>query len=230
MSLRKLILWDLDETLISADGAGERAFERAAKIVFGVDLSLSEIDYTGQTDPVIGLLIRRHFGLPEDDDAALQGFLAEFLRFLPEELPRGHPRILPGVEQLTTMAVENPSTAQGLLTGNLSAGAEIKLNYFGLWERFPFGAFAEDAHERDRLGPIALRRASVHHEANLLSDETIVIGDTVRDVACAHAFGARSLAVASGKATVGELLTAGADCAVESLEDAMALEFIEFST
>ena len=229
MSPSKLLLWDLDETLVSTDGAGERAFERAAKSVCEGELSLSEIDYSGQTDPVIGLLVRRHFGLP-DDDATVDHFLADFLRFLPEELPRGTPCVLPGVEQLTAMAVEDAAIAQGLLTGNLSAGAEIKLRYFGLWERFPFGAFADDARERERLGPIALRRASAHHGTNFLTDATIVIGDTVRDVACAHVFGARCLAVASGKTSVDELLAAGADWAVESLEDGMVPDFIGFST
>ncbi len=228
MSHSKLLLWDLDETLISTDGAGERAFERAAKNAFGVEVLLSEIDYSGRTDPVIGSLIQRFCGLPEDD-GKLEQFLADFLHFLSEELPRGNPRVLPGVEQLTSMALESGDFAQGLLTGNLAAGAEIKLRYFGLWERFSFGAFADDARERERLGPIALERATAFHGMNFFPDRTIVIGDTTRDVACAQAFGARSLAVASGKSAVDELLAAGADCAVGSLEGEPARDFIGLS-
>ena len=112
----------------------------------------------------------------------------------------------------------------------LAAGAEIKLRHFGLWERFPFGAFADDAHEREQLGPIALGRANTYHETNFPADGIIVIGDTVRDVACAYAFGARSLAVASGRTSVDELRAAGADCVVESLEDDRVPDFIGFST
>ncbi len=225
MSHRKLLLWDLDETLVSTDGAGERSFERAAKTAFGVDVSLSEIDYSGRTDSFIGTLVQRYCGVPEDD-GKLEQFLADFLHFLSEELPRGNPCILPGVEQLTSMVLDSSEFAQGLLTGNLADGAEMKLRYFGLWERFSFGAFADDAREREHLGPIALERAAVLHETNFSSDRTIVIGDTVHDVACARAFGACSLAVASGKSTVNQLLAAGADCAVKSLEDDMAQDFI----
>ena len=143
----KLLLWDLDETLISTDGAGERAFERAAKSAFGVDVTLGEIDYSGQTDTLIGILIQRHFELPEDD-GRLDDFLADFIEFLPDELPHGNPRVLPGVERITSSIHHDERFAQGLLTGNLVKGAEVKLRHFGLWERFPFGAFANDARKK----------------------------------------------------------------------------------
>lgn len=226
MPASKLILWDLDETLVSTDGAGERAFEKAAKKVFGVELSLREIDYSGQTDKIIAFQVRRHVGFSEHDDASLDRFLTEFLSFLPDELPQGNPRVLPGVERVTSMIMQDETFAQGLLTGNLAAGAEIKLRYLGLWERFPFGAFADDASDREQLGPIALRRASIHHGREFLANSTIVIGDTIRDVFCARAFNALSLAVASGTASVDELLAAGADCVVESLEEEAVFDFI----
>ncbi|MFP6901996.1 MAG: HAD hydrolase-like protein [Opitutales bacterium] len=225
MSPRKLLLWDLDETLVSTDGAGERAFERAAKSAFGVEIGLSDVDYSGRTDPLIGILIQRHFGLPEND-GKLHDFLADFINFLPDELPRGNPRVLPGVESLTSAVLHDDAFAQGLLTGNLAAGAEIKLRYFGLWERFPFGAFADDARERNHLGPIALERAATLCSTTFAPKEITVIGDTGRDVTCAQVFGARSLAVASGKCSVDELSLSGADCVVKSLEDAAAIDFL----
>ena len=228
MHFQKLLLWDLDETLISTDGAGERAFERAALSAFGVEISMSWIDYAGQTDPSIGILIQRYCNLPEDISRVEQ-FLEDFLGFLPEELPRGNPGVLPGAQNLTSMAIEAQGIAQGLLTGNLAAGAKIKLSYFDLWERFPFGAFADDASERELLGPIALQRATVLHETSFAPNQTVVIGDTLRDIACAQAFGARSLAVASGKCGAEELRTAGADCVVASLEDKRALDFLGLS-
>ena len=159
----------------------------------------------------------------------MEKFLEDFLRFLPEELPRGNPRILPGVEELTLLAGKDDAIGQGLLTGNLAAGAKIKLSYFGLWDRFPFGAFADDASERELLGPIALARASAFHKTDFTPEHTVVIGDTLRDVACAQAFGATCLAVASGKHGVDELQAAGADCLVESLEDETAREFLGIS-
>ena len=221
----KLLLWDLDETLISTDGAGERAFERAAKRAFEVEVTLSEIDYSGRTDILIGVLIQRHLKLPEDEDR-LDDFLAYFIEFLPDELPRGNPRVLPGVERITSAVQHDDRFAQGLLTGNLGKGAEIKLRYFGLWERFPFGAFADDARQRDLLGPIALERAATCCSTAFDPNKVFVIGDTGRDVACAQAFGARSLAVASGKHSFEDLSLSGADCVVESLEDTNVLDFI----
>ena len=225
MNSPKLLLWDLDETLISTDGAGERSFERAALSAFGEKISMRNIDYSGQTDRLIGMLIQRYCNLPEDS-GTLEQFLEDFLRFLPEELPRGNPRVLPGVESLTSLAVEAEGMVQGLLTGNLAAGANIKLSYFGLWERFSFGAFADDANERDLLGPIALQRASDFHEMSFKPDQTVVIGDTLRDIACAQSFGARSLAVASGMCGSDEFRAAGADCVVDSLEDERACDFL----
>ncbi|MBG30847.1 MAG: hydrolase [Opitutae bacterium] len=229
MNSPKLLLWDLDETLISTDGAGERAFERAALSAFGETISMNSIDYSGQTDRLIGILIQRSCNLAEDI-FKLEQFLEDFLGFLPEELPRGNPRVLPGVQSLTSLAFQTEGMAQGLLTGNLAAGANIKLSYFGLWERFSFGAFADDADERDHLGPIALQRANDLHGMSFPPEQTVVIGDTLRDIACAQAFGARSLAVASGKCSQEEFRTAGADCVVDSLEDERACDFLGLSS
>ena len=137
--------------------------------------------------------------------------------------------MLPGAERLTSRAMEKETIAQGLLTGNLFAGAQVKLNSFGLMERFPFGAFADDSMERILLGPIAMQRANAFHDTTFSPSDTIVIGDTPRDIACAKAFGARSLAVASGKSLLEELLAAGADCGVASLEDEEAVDFLGLS-
>lgn len=221
----RLLLWDLDETLVTTGGAGERAFERAAEEVFGISISMCEIDYSGRTDSAIGVLVQKVCGFPKDPEG-IDRYLASFLHFLPLELPLNKPRVLPGVESLTSMALESNSYAQGLLTGNLAAGAKIKLKYFGLWDRFPFGAFSDDSSQREDLGPVAMKRATTTYNTTFTSEKTVVIGDTLRDVACAQAFGARSLAVASGPYSVAELRSAGADCVVESLADGMALDFI----
>ncbi|MBL63810.1 MAG: hydrolase [Opitutae bacterium] len=225
MSPDRLLLWDLDETLVTTGGAGERSFERAAEEVFGVSISMDDIDYSGRTDSAIGSLVQQVCGLPENDES-IDRYLASFLHFLPIELPLNKPRVLPGVERLTSMVLESNSHAQGLLTGNLAAGAKIKLKYFGLWERFLFGAFSDDSSQREELGPVAMKRATTAYNKTFTAENTVVIGDTLRDVSCAHAFGARCLAVASGSHSVEQLRSAGADCVVDSLEDGVAVDFI----
>ena len=199
-----LLLWDLDETLITTAGAGERAIVRSARKHWKVDVDLVAIPYAGKTDCRIGHLIREHFELPEDD-ATHRSYLDDFVNFVAEELPDSKAHILPGVREIVDSAHLSVDHWQGMLTGNLRAAAKTKLVPFGLWDFFPFGAFADDAIERSDLGPIALRGASKYAGHVFDPEEVIVIGDTPHDIACARSFGARCLAVASGRFSLAQL-------------------------
>jgi len=220
-----LLLWDLDETLVTTAGAGERAIVRSARKHWSVDLDLSLIPYSGCTDRRIGHLIRKHFDIPEDE-STLRAYLDDFVNFVSEELPDSSARILPGVLQVVEAAHASPVHWQGLLTGNLRAAAAAKLVPFGLWDYFSFGAFADDAIERLDLGPIALVRASEFYGVTFAPEEVTIIGDTPHDVACARAIGARSLAVASGRFTPDQLAECEPTCLVRSLQEPAALSFL----
>jgi phosphoglycolate phosphatase-like HAD superfamily hydrolase len=126
-----------------------------------------------------------------------------------------------GVLELLTELGEHPEATVGLLTGNAASGAAAKMRHFGLAEHFQFGAYGCDHADRNRLGPIALERASAHAGRSFSPNETWVIGDTPKDIACAHAIGARCLAVATGSFSAAQLAARGADQVVESLGDAI---------
>ena len=220
-----LLLWDLDETLVTTAGAGERSIVRSARKHWSVDVDLSLIPYAGCTDRRIGHLIRRHFGIAADE-FILRAYLDDFVNFVSEELPQSEARILPGVSEIVEAVHVSPDHVQGLLTGNLRAAAEAKLVPFGLWDYFPFGAFADDAIERLDLGPVALARASEYCDATFVREAVTVIGDTPHDIACARAIAARSLAVASGRFTMEQLAECEPTCLVRSLEEPAALSFL----
>ena len=109
--------------------------------------------------------------------------------------------------------------AQGLLTGNLRRGAQIKLGHHGLWDYFPVGAFADDSEIRNELGPHAHRRARGHWGDDFPVERVWIVGDTPHDVACARAFGARALAVATGGSSASVLASHRPDAVLESLGD-----------
>ncbi|MBT5910308.1 MAG: HAD hydrolase-like protein [Opitutae bacterium] len=220
-----LLLWDLDETLVTTAGAGERSIVRSAHKHWSVDVDLSLIPYAGCTDRRIGHLIRRHFGIG-DDESILRAYLDDFVNFVSEELSQSDARILPGVSGIVEAVHISPDHEQGLLTGNLMAAAEAKLVPFGLWDYFSFGAFADDAIERLDLGPIALARASEYCASTFVREAVTVIGDTPHDIACARAIGARSLAVASGRFTMDQLAECEPTFLVDSLEEPAVLSFL----
>ena len=130
-------------------------------------------------------------------------------------------RVFGGVHDLLTELAGHRDAGIGLLTGNIAGGAAAKMRHFGLAGHFPFGAYGCDHADRNRLGPIALERAAAHTGRTFTAAETWVIGDTPKDIACAHAIGARCLAVATGQFSAEALEAHGADQVVRSLEQAL---------
>ena len=204
-SAQKLILWDIDGTLIVSHGAGVRAMEKALTKRFGVKVDLGAIDWAGRTDSWITGEVFRHCGLPATPQNS-HDYLETYLELLPHELahaPQG--QVLPGVFELLETLHRRDDVAQGLLTGNLKRGAEFKLTHYKVWHYFEFGAFADDSPRRNDLGPHALRRAKERHAVEFVADRTFIIGDTPHDIECGKVIGARTIAVATGKFSVEEL-------------------------
>ena len=154
--VKTLLLWDIDGTLIQSGGAGERALIASLQQEFGIVGTLEDIELAGRTDQWIARKILARFALPEQPDN-IERYLNGYLRALPAELHNPEARTLPGIRDLLTIIAARRDIAQGLLTGNLKRGAEIKLTHHELWEHFAFGAFADDAENRNELGPHAVK-------------------------------------------------------------------------
>ncbi|MBK9989484.1 MAG: HAD hydrolase-like protein [Verrucomicrobia bacterium] len=196
--MKTLLLWDIDGTLIDSGGAGERGLQLALKREFAIEDTLSWLEYFGRTDGWIARAILKH-DLGEASPEDIQRFLNAYLKALAEEMNNPQACVLPGVAEIVAQIGQHSDIAQGLLTGNLRRGAEIKLGHLGLWAHFPYGAFANDAVHRDELGPHALRRANAYHGVTFVPERVFVIGDTPHDIACGKAIGARTFAVATGR-------------------------------
>lgn len=203
--MKKLILWDIDGTLIVSHGAGARAMERALTRRFGVTCDLGVIDWAGRTDSWIVGEVFRHAGIPATPTNA-HDYLETYLELLPRELADGpQGQVLPGVLELLETLHQRPDVAQGLLTGNLRRGAEFKLTHYRVWHYFEFGAFADDSPLRNDLGPHALRRARERHAVDFAPTDTFIIGDTPHDIECGKVIGAKTIAVATGRYSAAEL-------------------------
>ncbi len=197
MKKRRLLLWDIDGTLISTGSAGHRAIALATAQRFGGAGDLDGVEIAGRTDTGIAHQILAKYGETITDES-MRSFLDLYLELLAQELPRSQGQVLPGVLELLTRAESQPDTALGLLTGNLQRGARLKLEHYQLWHFFAFGAFADDHHDRNELGAFALTRAHEGTGQEFQPEQVDVIGDTGHDIACGKAFGARTIAVATG--------------------------------
>jgi phosphoglycolate phosphatase-like HAD superfamily hydrolase len=220
-----LFLFDIDGTLVVTGGAGQRAMNRAFEDVFGVAGAFKDIDLAGRTDTsIVGDAFAR-LDMPADPDRVGR-FRQRYLVCLQDEVPRPGPgkRVLPGVEPLLQALQPQPHNFLALLTGNYADAAEVKLAHFDLWRYFRCGAFGEDHGDRNHLVPVALDRArQAGLPPHVEPTHTIVIGDTPRDIACAHGHGARCLAVATGQYSAADLTLAGADVVFEDLRDTPAV-------
>ncbi len=220
--MKTLVLWDIDSTLIVSGGAGERALVTALHRAFGIIGTLEEVELAGRTDRWIARRILAKFAVPPTPDNVSR-YLEGYLHALPGELENPHAQVLPGVRELLAALAQRGDVAQGLLTGNLRRGAEIKLGHHALLEHFAFGAFADDSELRNDLGPHAVRRAGAHHSVEFAADRVWVLGDTPHDIECGKVIGARTLAIATGQFSVDQLRAHQPTAAVADLSDTAAI-------
>lgn len=210
-----LILFDIDCTLVDTGGAGMSALNEAALEVFGSEGP--PLDLAGSTDKGIVRGLFGHFELPYDE-ALEERFFEVYLPKVERNLndPSFGGKVLEGAQNLLN-ALEEEGHTLGLMTGNIERGAVVKTSHYGLSEHFGFGSYGDDHWDRNKLGPIALARAEAATGKTFLSDEILVIGDTPKDVACAHAFGVRCVAVATGAFNEEALRACGADEVISTL-------------
>ena len=219
---KRLLLFDIDGTLIHSGGAGVRALKSAFKERFGVADDLHGIEIAGMTDSGIVVSILKKNDIPATNEN-VGAFLDSYVHFLSLELPRRKGKLLPGVLDLLEKLKSRPQLVLGLLTGNVSRGARLKLEHYGVWHFFEFGAFADDHQDRNRLGSFARARAKEKHGREFSPSRIDVIGDTPRDIACGKAIGARTIAVATGTWSREELAKYQPDFLIDDLSDVEGL-------
>jgi len=218
-----LILWDIDGTLVNMDRAGERALLLAIKEIYGRDLGLElPVDLRGRTDTSIARDLLVYLSIPGGTEEEKR-FREAYLARLPHTLPAGKAKVLVGIHDALEAIHAHPEIHQALLTGNLEAGAKLKLSFLDIWKYFEFGAFADDSHIRDELGPFALARAKEKLGIAFPPDRVWIIGDTPHDIACGKAIGAKTIAVATGAFTVEELAALNPTHTFKDLSDTQAL-------
>ena len=222
--MRKLVLFDIDGTLVLTGGAGLRAMNRALEEAFGRANALDGIPIAGRTDWAILADAVRRFGRTLDG-ATLADLQGRYVANLSEEIQHpgsGRKAVMPGIREILEELDRRDDVTTGLLTGNFEEGARIKLGYFDLWRYFRFGAFGGDAADRNALVPFAVERARACGLPEIADSDVLVVGDTPHDVMCAHVAGATAVAVATGSSSVDELRATGAEHVFEHLADTNA--------
>ena len=215
----RVVLFDIDGTLIQSGGAGEKAFGRVCETEFGVSNGAARLHFAGRTDPaIVRDFFEQHRIKPSAEN--FRRFLDHYVFQLDHLLGQLEGSVLPGVPEMIRElnALAQPPLI-GLLTGNIRLGAQIKLSHYRLWQEFRTGAFGDDHEDRNQIAVIARERASRMLRGKLDGEQIVVIGDTPRDVECARAIGARSLAVATGKYSVEQLAQESPTWTVRTLAD-----------
>jgi len=215
---QRLLLFDIDGTLIHSGGAGVQALKAAFKERFGINDDLQDIEIAGMTDSGIVLSILNNHKIPATNEN-VSAFLDSYVHFLSLELPLRKGKLMPGVLELLERLKSRPHVVLALLTGNVSRGARLKLEHYGVWHFFEFGAFADDHRDRNELGRFARARAEEKHRREFAASEIDVIGDTPRDIACGKALGARTIAVATGRWSRDELAKHHPDFLIDDLSE-----------
>jgi phosphoglycolate phosphatase len=222
----KLVLFDIDGTLLLSDGAGRRAIQRALREVFG-GTGPADYHFDGKTDPQIVRELMRLEGHSDDRiDADMHALLERYVECLHEELrnPAFSPYTLPGVPTLLDELERRRDVILGLLTGNLEQGARAKLAAVGVDPgRFRVGAYGSDHELRPELPAIARTRVLRELGIELNGDAIVVIGDTPADLTCGQSLGARAIGVATGRYSVAELSNHEPVAVFEDLSDTMTV-------
>jgi len=217
----RLILFDIDGTLIDSGGAGVRSLDLALKDLFSIDNGFHGISMAGKTDTqIIKEGIMKH-GLSAN--GTIDAVIKAYLKYLRREINNDRKHVKPGIYEVLEELKPLQDLGLGLLTGNIEQGARIKLEPFRLNEYFPAGAFGSDDEYRNNLLPIAVKRFEELFQQKIKADNCIIVGDTPRDVECAHIYGAICIGVATGPYSYDDLIEAGADYVAHDLSDQKTL-------
>jgi phosphoglycolate phosphatase len=245
--MHRLILFDIDCTLIDAHGAGGRAIFRAIKDVYSLQGELGSYNFHGRTDPgiirdltamwgadsqammsefdsgtqpeVVTSLAARLVHSADEIDRLLPACLDRYVELVREEVAAGHVEVLPGVDRLVAELSADDRVLLGLLTGNVEEGARVKLAPTGLWPYFAVGAFGSDSPSRPDLPAVAVTRAAALNGRRYTGKQIVVVGDTPSDIECGAQLGVRTVAVATGRYSVDELSAHRPDYVFSDLSD-----------
>jgi phosphoglycolate phosphatase len=218
--MKRLVLFDIDETMISSDGAGRRAIARILNEHYGVPEEAMKISMSGKTDPQILREIFQACGKEGKFEQHTEHIFELYLGVLDDEIHKSRYYIVhEGVVELLEALVAEERAYLGLLTGNIERGAQMKLHRFDLLRYFPIGAFGSDSANRLDLPGIACERASKYFDIQFKPQEVVIIGDAINDVLCAKGYGAISIAVNTGRTTWQELEELNPDYLFKSLKD-----------
>lgn len=221
MSPVRLLLFDVDGTLVLGKRSNRRWFGDALIEVFGAAGDIDGYSFSGKIDPQIVRELLKGAGVEQATiDAGLPRVKEAYLSRLQEHLRPEHLRLLPHVPKVLERLEIQQEVTMGLLTGNWEKGARTKLACFDLNRFFPFGAFSDGQRVRGDLPPMALDRATEYRGRQFSASETLIIGDSVLDIECAQQHGMRSLAVATGYTDITELEAAGSDWVIQDLGEA----------
>ena len=218
MTKTRLLLFDIDGTLVNTGGAGVESLKTIVRTRFRSEDDLRDIEIAGKTDrAIIRDILHKYRVNPTEENIA--SFAEEYIHRLPLSLSRSRGRVLAGIQPLLERLKPQRNIVLALLTGNLRQGARLKLQHYGLWDFFEFGAFADDHHDRNELGAFARERAQRKHGHDFDAADIDVIGDTNYDIACGNAFGARTVAVATGSWSRERLQVCSPDFLFDDLAD-----------
>lgn len=222
----KLVLWDIDGTLVDTAGQGRAAFTHAFEAILGEPPWLDDVPMAGRTDHAISLdLLTRH-GVPEPEKLLPRMFEELAVALLQRrELMAAHGRAHPGVREALTEVANLPGALQSLLTGNIQPNARTKLAAFGLDPLLDLeiGGYGSEHGTRSELVGVAHRKTLAKHGVQIPADDTVLVGDTPLDVDAARAAGASVVAVATGPYTAEELEQSGPDTVLDDLSDVNAV-------
>jgi phosphoglycolate phosphatase-like HAD superfamily hydrolase len=220
----RLVLFDIDGTLVHTGGAGTAAFTKTFATEFNLHHGTEKMKFAGRTDVS---LVREFFKIHALNETPehFRQFFERYVFWLDQILAHSTGSVCRGVREFLhdLQALPQPPRL-GLLTGNIRLGAEIKLRRFGLWEQFEFGGFADDDEDRNQIAVAVFQRARRLLGKDLKPEEVVVVGDTPWDIRCGRFIGARVLAVATGGAKLDELKTHAPDWAVADLTQVSARE------
>ncbi len=219
----RLVLFDIDGTLITDGGAAREAYRAALAEVYGYSTNLRRYDFSGRTDPQITHMVLSDAGWSvKDIDERMPRFWEHYLDELARQAP-SRVRELPGIRALLDSLQSDARVTLGLLTGNIERGARLKLGGAGLNECFPFGAFGSDSPHRDQLPPIAIERAKAFCGHQFRGRDVVIIGDSIYDIRCGTPHSATTIAIASGKTPADRLMAENPHHVFTSAEDRDAL-------
>ena len=225
--IRRLLLWDVDGTLVRAGDLGAAVFDLALESVLGLRPA-TRVRMSGKTDPQIVREYLQQLEVDEQDElirSILEGVEAHLAEAAGagELAAGGH--ACPGVADLLAELSADDRVVSTLVTGNIRANARVKVAAWGLdpWLDLEVGAYGSDHWDRNLLVPVALERVEQVYGVRLSPEEAWVIGDTPRDLECAGAAGARCLLVGTGRYSAVELAPLGADAVLEDLSDTAAV-------